>query len=79
MGNLERAKLHDASLRDANLNRASLRGADLRRADLRNANLGGLDLREVDARGALILDGQMRQLLEPMELIVLRIIVKDNR
>jgi fluoroquinolone resistance protein len=73
--NLERAKLHDANLRDASLNRASLSGSDLRRADLRNANLGGLDPRLVELGGALILEGQMRQLLEPLELVIL----PDNR
>jgi len=69
--NLEQADLQSANLRDSSLNRASLRGASLQRADLRNANLGGLDLRTVEARGALIFEGQMRQLLEALDLTIL--------
>jgi fluoroquinolone resistance protein len=68
---LDSANCQDANLRDTTLNRASLRGATFRGADLRNANLGGLDPRIVDVRGALIFEGQMRQILESLELIIL--------
>ena len=68
---LDGANCQEANLRDTTFNRASLRGASLRGADLRNANLGGLDPRVVDVRGALIFEGQMRQILESLELIVL--------
>lgn len=73
--NLERASLRAATLRDSTLNRAALRRADFRGADLRNANLGGFDPRALDARGAILFEGQARQVLENMELIVL----PDNR
>lgn len=67
---LDGAQLQEANLRETTLNRASLRGASLRGADLRNANLGGFDPRILDARGALIVERQMRQILESMDFVI---------
>jgi uncharacterized protein YjbI with pentapeptide repeats len=67
---LDGADFSGANLRNAILNRASLKGTVFRRADLRNANLGGFDPRVVDARGAMLFEGQMRQVLVAMDFVI---------